>query len=300
MTDLTSTARLRELGAELRHLRVERGYNGIDMASRLSWTATMLSRAETGKRAMSPLEVATYSALCGVAGKRLDELLDLASEPDTYRLKPHDGQIPDALRALIFHESTASEIDSFQPIYIPGVVQTEDYARTVLNEIRFISDQSAIENRVQIRMSRRSVLTRINPAQCAFYIHENALSSHVGGPQVMYEQMLHLLFVSSRPQCSIRVVPRSAGARGMARGSFQIFGYPEGPPVVCVQHETTSEFLENKKELIAYRAVLDRVASVALDDTQSREFIVRVASDYERQGAAQHDAAGVAQEQSQR
>jgi hypothetical protein len=155
-----------------------------------------------------------------------------------------------------------------------------------------------IDRRVLIRLNRRSILTRSNPALCTYYVHENALLTPVSSAQVMYEQMLHLLFLGSRPQCSIRVVLRSAGARGMVEGSFQMFGYPEGSQVVCVQHETTSEFLESKEQITAYRTVLNRVASVALDDTQSRQFIVGVASDYERQGAAQHDSgAGVAEEQ---
>jgi hypothetical protein len=118
------------------------------------------------------------------------------------------------------------------------------------------------------------------------------LNNIVGGSQVMYEQMLQMLFMSSRPQCSIRVIPMSAGARGTAAGSFQVFGYPDGFPVVCVQHETTSEFLENPGDLASYRIVLDRVASVALNDAQSRELISGMASDYERQGAARHDGAG--------
>jgi transcriptional regulator with XRE-family HTH domain len=300
MTDFTSTARRRELGAELRQLREQRGYNGLDMANRLSWTATTLSRAETGKRGMSQLEVATYTAMCGVAGKRLDELLDLAAEPDDYRLKPHAGRIPDALQTLIFHETTAHEIVSFQSTYIPGITQTEDYARALFWESG-LEQPEDIEECVRNRMDRRIVLTRWNPAQCMLYVHENALRAPVGGPQVMYEQMLHLLFVDSRQQCSIRVIPVSAGGRGMAAGAFLIFGYPEGSPVVCVQHETTSEFLESEEDLAGYRTVLNRVASVALDEAQSREFIVQMASDYERQGAARHDQdagrpTGVAQE----
>jgi transcriptional regulator with XRE-family HTH domain len=300
MTDMTSTARRRELGAELRHIRERHGYNGIDMALRLGWAASAVSRAETGKRGMTALEVATYTALCGVAGEQLDELLDLAGEPDVYRVKPHGGRLPDELQTLIFHESTATEIDSFQSVYVPGITQTEDYTRALFHEIGI--DPSLIEDGVRNRVSRREVLTRRNPAQCTFWVHENVLRAPIGGPQVMSEQMLHLLFLGARPQCSIRVIPVSAGGKGTAAGPFQIFGYPEGLPVVCVQHETTSEFLESRSDLADYRAVLKRVASVALNDAQSREFIVRVASDYERQGAARHDdgagrPTGLAQEQ---
>jgi transcriptional regulator with XRE-family HTH domain len=296
MNDTTSTARRRELGAELRRIREQQGFNGLDMAHRLRWTPSMVSRAETGKRPMTQLEVATYTGLCGVAGPQQEALLELAVEPDDYRIKPH-GRIPDKLQALIFHESAALEIESFQPIYIPGIAQTEEYARAVFEDAGIIEPRE-IDNCVLIRKSRRIVITRPDPAQCTFYVHENALRAPVGGPRVMHEQMLHLLFLDNRPQCSIRVVPVAAGGLGMAAGSFQIFSYAEGTPLVCVQHEATSEFLESPDELACHRNVLRRVASVALDETQSREFIAWMASDYERRGVARHDeAGGLAEEQ---
>jgi transcriptional regulator with XRE-family HTH domain len=282
----------------LRRIRLQRGYNGMDLAARLNWTSTRLSRIETGKLPTSELEVATYTAMCGVAGERLDELLNLAAEPDDHRLKSHAGQLPDELKTLIFHETTATEIDNVDPVYIPGVTQTEDYARALFWE-GGLEEPTRIEECVRIRMLRHEILTKYNPPQCTFHVHENVLRVAVGGPQVMYEQMLHLLFLGTRPQCSIRVIPASAGSRGLAAGSFQIFGYPEGPSVISVQHETTSEFLESRKDLLSYRTVLKRLASVALDEAQSREFISWMASDYERQGAAEHaeGSTGVAEEQ---
>jgi Domain of unknown function (DUF5753) len=131
-------------------------------------------------------------------------------------------------------------------------------------------------------------------------VHENALRLQVGGTEVMHEQMLHLLFASGRPQCAIRVVPASAGPYGMVSGSFHIFGYPDGRPVVYVEHPTTSEFLESAKELVSYSAILNRVASVALTEAHSREFIAWMASEYEQQGATPHVEGELAQEQLQR
>lgn len=158
-------------------------------------------------------------------------------------------------------------------------------------------DPADMDERVEVRLSRRKVLTRVSPAQCAFYVHENALRMPVGGPRVMHEQMLHMLFATSRPQCSIRVVPTSAGPQGMVAGSFHIFRYSEGAPLVYLQHQTTSEFLESMKELRTYQGILNRIASVALTDAQSREFIAWMASEYEQQGAARHGSGpGVAQE----
>lgn len=296
MTDLISTARRRELGAELRRLRERTGINGHDMATRLEWTPTMISRVETGKRAVTQFEVLKYTTVCGVDAITQATLMDLAIEPDDYRIKSHAGKLPDELQALIFHESTASAIDIYEPVYIPGITQTEDYMR-VLFEAADLIDPADIESHVKTRLGRRSVLTRYNPAQCTLFVHENALRMQFGGPQVMYEQMLHLVFASSRPQCSIRVVPASAGPNGMAAGSFHIFSYPEGTPVICLQHETTCEFLESRKDLMRYRAVLNRVANVALSDAESRSFIADMAGRYEQQGAAQDGSGpGVAQE----
>jgi transcriptional regulator with XRE-family HTH domain len=287
MTIFVSTARRRELGAELRRIRESRGYNGQDMALHLNWTTTMLSRAETGKRPMTVAEVATYTGLCGVTGDRQRKLLDLLDEPDEYRIKPHDGQIPDQLRSLIFHESTASVIEMFEPIFVPGILQTPEYARALFEgSTRF--DVVDVDAWVDIRMSRREVLTRIDPALCTVFVHENALRMQIGDPQVMAEQMLQLVFATGRPQCSIRVVPCSAGVRGLAPGSFQIFSYADEPPVIYLPHETTSDFLENGRELLAYRAVLNRLATVALDGAQSLQWIAQMASDYER-GVARHD-----------
>jgi transcriptional regulator with XRE-family HTH domain len=299
MTIFVSTARRRELGAELRRIRESRGYNGMELAEQLQWTTTMLSRAETGKRPMTVAEVATYTGFCGVTGERQRKLLDLLDEPDDYRIKPHEGQIPDQLRSLIFHESTASYIEIFEPIFIPGITQTPEYARALLEEGGMV-DSADIDHLVDIRLGRRSVLTRIDPAMVSLFVHERALRMMVGGPQIMHEQLLHLLFASGRPQCSIRVVPDAAGVRGVAPGAFQIFGYTDDSPVVYLEHETTSEFLENGRELLAYRALLNRVARVALDDAQSRSWIAQIASAYE-QRAAQHDDAarrppGLAQE----
>lgn len=296
MTDLTSTARRRELGAELRRLRERLGLKGNDMAARLEWTPCQLSRVETGKRTMNPLDVIRYAAVCGLSITEQEHLFDLASEPDHHRVKHHNGTITDQLRTLIFQESTASTIEVFEPTFMPGLLQTEDYIRALFEETGKI-DPADVDDLVAVRLGRRQVLTRIYPAQSAFYVHEFALRMPVGGPCVMNEQMLHLLFACSRPQCSIRVVPASARGRGAGQGSFHIFGYPEGVPVVYLQHETASEFLEDRKELIAYRSVMNRVASVALDEARSREFIASMASEYERQGAAHHDRlGGLAQE----
>jgi len=188
----------------------------------------------------------------------------------------------------MFFESTATQIRSFEPVLIPGITQTADYARAVFEEAG-IEKSSSIEVFVQARISRTAVLTGPNPPKCTYLIHENALRLPIGSPRVMAEQLLHLLFLGDNPACAIRVVPVSAGGRGVVCGGFQIFGFKDDPPLVSVHHATTSEFLETDEEVASYRQSLKRVATVALDGAQSREWLARLASDYERQGDAWDD-----------
>lgn len=253
----------------------------------------MVSRVESGKRTTTKIEIANYTAVCGVVGAEQQEFLDLVVEPDDYRIKAHPGQIPDELRTLIFHESTAETIESFQPVFIPGILQTEDYARALFYDLGF-DDPMVVENGIRNRLARRIVLTRNDPAQCTFLVHEHALRGMVGSSKIMNDQMLHLVFASGRPQCSIRVIPASLGARGNTLSSFQIFGYAEDSPVVYLEQETTSTFLESRADLATYRRTAQRLANVALSDAQSREFFTRMASEYEGQGAP--NGGGLAEE----
>jgi transcriptional regulator with XRE-family HTH domain len=295
MSELQTTGRRREVGAELRRIRKEREWPAYKLAERLRWTASHISRSEAGKRRVTDVDVGHYLGMCGAGADVLEDLLELINEPDDFRLQRHQGRIPDQLRSLIFHESTATHIRSYQPTYIPGVFQTADYARALLEETGLV-ELPQIEGLVQVRLKRGAVVTGPKSPQCIYFIHENALRAPIGGPHVMYEQLLHLLFLGNRPQSAIRVVPVAAGGRGMTNGSFQIFDYKEDPPMVYLEHETTSEFLENDEEVARYRLVLKRVATVALDGQQSREFLAMMASDYERQGA-QHGTEGLAQKQ---
>jgi len=295
MGDIQTTGRRREVGAALKRIRQELGWPAYRLAERLDWTPSHISRSEAGKRKVTDVDAGYYLGMCGAPNGEVQEVLKAVREPDDYRLQLHQGQPVDRLRSLIFFESTAAEIYTVEPIYIPGFMQTPDYARALF-EGGGRANPAEIEDNVRARMSRHAVLDRSKPPKCVFYVHENALRMPVGGPGAMSEQLLHLLFLGDRAHCAIRVIPVSAGVPGMTVGSFHIFRFKEDPPVVYVQHETTSEFLENDYEMDAYRDILNRVASVALDGAQSRARLAAMAGSYERQGDAQGDTGGLAEE----
>ncbi|HEX3779147.1 MAG TPA: helix-turn-helix transcriptional regulator [Pseudonocardiaceae bacterium] len=282
MREATSTTRGRELRSMLRGIREKTEYTGQDLARHLGWSPTKMSRIETGHQPISEVDLTAYLAYCRVPGHQMYKLLELARDAHNgYCVRGHDEPMPDQLRTLVVEETTACAIRDFELNYVPGLAQTEGYIRALLHA-GGVARPAAIERWVQARVDRQNLLKGCNPPECAFYIHEQALRIPVGGAAVMHEQMLHLLFLDGRPHCSVRVVPTSAAAHGLCPSAFRIMEYADHLPVIYVETMTASLFLENKKDSDAYQLKLGMLGRVALDEGRSREFLVRLASEYDR------------------
>lgn len=294
------TARKRELGGELRRVREGAGYTGQDLAHRLGWSPTKLSRLETGSRQISEVDAAIYLATCGITRQEMNRILDLVREAGSdHRLQSHGEKLPDELRTVIFHEATASTIQSCELIFIPGLLQTEEYARALFTEGGQFTSES-MRLRVQARIDRQRLLRRPQPPGCTFYLHENALRSRIGSARIMQEQALQLVFLSSWDRCGIRIVPGSSGGRGLTHTSFQLMSYVDHDPVVYIEQDVASLFLDSKAHTDSYRRLVKRLDSVALDEGQSRRWLADLASEFERAQEGPDARAFVAQEQLQR
>jgi transcriptional regulator with XRE-family HTH domain len=281
MADDKITVHGRELGAELRRRRQLAGYQGQELARRLGWSHSKLSRLETGSRLASEVDIAMYLVSIGVPRDEIDPLLDLAREAlKDHHLTSHGEKLPDELKTLIFHEATAVAIESYELIAMPGLLQTEDYIRALLSYGKYKGD--SLEFRVQARVDRQSLLKRSNPPDCLFFLHENAVRTRVGSNAVMHEQFLHLVFLTNWRHCSIRVVPRSADGLGLASTSFHRMSYLEHSPVVEIDLEASSLFLDRTDDTNSYGEVLNRLDRVALDEEQSRRLFADLANEFDR------------------
>ena len=275
-----SSALSRELGAELRKAREKAGFVGYQLANRLGWSASKVSRAETGQQPLSEVDTAIFLSYCRVERNEIKYLMSVARElSDAYHLRPHGSGLPDELRTLIIQETTADVITQFELARIPGLLQTDDYARALFTAGTVPPKE--IGARVQARMDRQSLLARPQP-DITFFIHEAALRTPVGSNRVMHEQCLKLLFEVHRHGSVIRVIPIEQGAHAGMSGAFRIMQATGHHPVVYVETQTVSLFLEKASEVATYLQVVDKLALVALDGGQSRELIAQLASDYDR------------------
>lgn len=221
-----------------------------------------------------------YLACCRTPGDDIQQVLEFFREQYEHWVQPH-GQLTDELRSLITLETTATTIHSLELAYVPGLLQTEDYARAlIMSDVSIAKD--AIEPRVRARKDRQVLLRRHWPPQCMFFIHESALQLPVGSDAVMNDQLLHLVFASARPHITIRVIPTAAGPHAGISGPFRLMTYPKAQPVVYVENEVASLFLDGSAYVGRYRQILSRLADVALDKEESRSWLAQRASDHDR------------------
>jgi transcriptional regulator with XRE-family HTH domain len=282
MTWHDSSARSRELGEELRKRRQHVGLTGSELAHQLGWSPSKVSRIESGVIGVSEVDAAIYLTFCGVLKEELGELLDLARQDDTTTwVQEHGGRLPDELRTLVYHETTAASIASYEPMLVPGLLQTEDYARAVF-EFAEVVPKNRIGDALQVRLDRQAVLRKPDPPDCLFYLREAGLRSKVGSNRIMHEQLLHLVFLISRPQHQIRLVPADAGPHEAWGGMFMVMGFATHAPVVYVEILTNSVFLEKPSDVQIYHDVLKRLDRAALDAGQSRQLLAQLASEFDK------------------
>ena len=275
------TVRSRVLGAELRRRREAAGLEAAQLAHWLCWSPSKICNMERGTRGISETDAAMYLGFCRTKGQDLKEVLSFFHEHGDHWLQPHGLQLSDELRGLIVLESTATQIDWFEQSMIPGLLQTASYSRGLFYDSGLVAPEH-VEALVRARKARQAVLHRTNPPTCTFFIHEFALHMEVGGPGVMNDQLLHLVFTSDLPHVSIRVIPASAGPHAGLGGPFLVLEHAMHKPVVYLELETTSLFINRPETVARYREIESNLAAIALDEGQSRSWLARRASEFDR------------------
>lgn len=231
---------------------------------------------ETGHAAITELAATAYLAHCGATAKEAAAVLKLAKDTE-------DGYLVrrDVLRNLVLHETTAARVSATAPLLVPGLLQTEDYARAVMRSPeQYTEDQ--IDSMVAIRMGRQELLTRAPRPEFTYFIYEAALHSPIGNNRVMNEQMLHLAFMTSHPGMQIRIVPVRQGSRAACANQFTLMDFANHGPVLYVENPFAGMFVENAEAIASASNYLDKLASDALDGGQSRELIAYMANEYDR------------------
>src|SRR6266540_6460940 len=186
--------RQRRVSTELRELRKKAGLTCAEAAEALGTSVTKISRMETGERGLYADDVAALLGLYRVPAKHREQLLDLvrnSGEPNWWQLKPSD--LPTEWRDLIALEADAVTITNFEPLVVPGLLQTEEYATALMTGINPELSESDVKALVATRMGRKTLLAQRNAPALHAIVDETVLRRPVGEPGVMRRQLQHLL-----------------------------------------------------------------------------------------------------------
>ncbi|MCP2168475.1 helix-turn-helix domain-containing protein [Goodfellowiella coeruleoviolacea] len=290
MGDALSTVQGRALGEELRIRREAQKLTGTYLAHILGWDPSKVSRMETGKTRFRVQDVIAYLAVCRVTGADRDRLLYMAAHANEPDLLDRDSDGLD-MRTKIYlrHEWDAVHIVNYEPLLIPGLLQTPGYMREAARAEDVPEEK--IEPLVTAKQQRQHVLRGEFPTPAGFFIHEHALRCRFEDPEVMREQLVHLIFKASRPHLTIRVVPASLGLKALAN-PFVLMELPERRAVVYMEAAVAGVFLEQKKDIEMCRKEWKRLDNLALDEAESRVFLAGLANEQGSPERTQDDLPG--------
>jgi transcriptional regulator with XRE-family HTH domain len=278
------SVRARQLAAELRRLRDAATLTGEEAAGRLGWSPSKISRIETGTTAPGPADLRRLLDLYEVSGTqrgRLELLGQTAGQRGWW--DAYSDTLGPEYTALIALEAEAESVRWYSPMLVPGLLQTERYARQVISSGLLIAPPGEVERRVQVKMTRQRVLAGDNPAQLSVVLDEAAVLRMVGGAGIMREQLAHLAKMASRPTVTVQVLPLSAGPHPATTGEFTILAFPEliAPDVVYLENMTSDLYVEREGEVYRYGMAFDRLRELALTPEKSAQLITEQADSIE-------------------
>jgi transcriptional regulator with XRE-family HTH domain len=263
------TVRRRRLAGELRRFREAADLTIDEVGEKLECSASKVSRIETGHVGVTPRDTRDMLELYGITGDEQEALVQLAREARTRGWWHAYNEV--FTGTFVGLEADASSLHAYQALLVPGLLQTERYARTVIRAMRPDADDSEVKRRVAARMARQELLADPAPPEYWAVIDEAVLHRVVSGPEVMAEQLYRILTVAKMPHVTIQVVPFGAGAHPGMEGPFLILGFPEqaDPDVVYVDGTSNGLYLEMPPDVRRYTLMFDHLRAAALkpDDT---------------------------------
>jgi transcriptional regulator with XRE-family HTH domain len=278
-----STVPRRQLGRYLRDLRNSQRLTVRAAAERLEWSEAKIWRIETGQVSLRSLDVETMCRIYGAAPDLTEALMGLAKETKARGWWHAYGDvIPEGFDVYIGLEESAKSISWYESELVPGLLQTESYARAVIAADKPGVGNEEIDRRVHVRIERQTLLTRVTAApDLSIALNEAILRRPVGGAEVMSGQIRRLLDASELPNVALRVMPFSAGLHlGIMAGPFEILRFPlngdgraSEPPTVYVDGFTGDLYLDKPKEIDRYDEAFGSIWSASLSEKASRNLL---------------------------
>jgi transcriptional regulator with XRE-family HTH domain len=274
------TIRRRELGALLRKLRADLGLTAEEVTARLLFSPTKLSRIETGQSGASARDIRDLCDLYGVTDPAEREHLMVLAREGKQRGWWQDYDLPYA--TYVGLEAEAASIDVYQSGAVPGLLQTEGYARAMLRvQVPPFSEQE-LELRVRARLTRQALLEPDDGPSYHAVLDEAALHRVVGGPSVMRAQLERIGQAAQRSNITVQIIPLEAGAHPAMESVFSILNFEQDlvSDIVYVEGLVGNIYLERLPDLERYREIFSHLRTMALNPADSIALVTSILASY--------------------
>ncbi|MFF3503769.1 helix-turn-helix domain-containing protein [Streptomyces sp. NPDC003247] len=283
-SNVNPTVRRRRLGQELRKLREDKGMTAEQVADRLLVSQSKISRLENGRRSISQRDVRDLCGVYEVEDQRIvDSLMQMAKDSRQQGWWHAFGDVPYSV--YIGLETDAASLRVYDPQVVPGLLQTRQYAETLISGALPETAPTEIEKRVQVRMRRQErISAEENPLRLWTVMDEAALRRVVGNRSLMRDQLEYLVEQSQLPHVTVQVIPFEMGAHPGLNGQYAILEFPDASDssVVYIEGVTSDLYLEKPNDVQKYSVMYEHLRAQALNVDQSRQFIADIAKDYAR------------------
>ncbi|WNV84021.1 helix-turn-helix transcriptional regulator [Umezawaea sp. Da 62-37] len=264
------------LGSQLRRLREAAEITRADAGYSIRGSESKISRLELGRVGLKERDVADLLTMYGVTDKTdretFLEMVKRSNQPGWWHR--FNDLMPDWFQDYVGLEEAAVRILTYELQFMPGLMQTEDYARAIASHGRPDSAGQDVERRVGLRMNRQKILHRSGAPRLWAVVDESVLHRPIGGREVMLAQLDHLLELTKEPQITLQVVPYQLSGYA-AEGPFTMlrFGEPELPDLVYIEHLAGALYLDKRDEVELYGRVFDRLTVDALTPDRTRQML---------------------------
>ncbi|CAL9448422.1 helix-turn-helix transcriptional regulator [Streptomyces werraensis] len=277
------TARRRRLSIELKKLREKSALTCAQVGQALDWSGSKVNRMETGSGRVQPSDVDALCRFYGTSDELREFLKSLAREAKTRGWwQVHGAGVPEWFNIYIGLEQDASTLRQYQCEVLPGLMQTEAYARELHTTGAHMSAED-IDRAVRVRLERQEMLTRPDAPEAWFVVNEAAVRNVIGDREVMREQLERILETTELPSVTLQVLPFDSGTYP-ATGSFTMLGFPapEDPDLVYRDGITDAVYLEGEHHVREYTRAFDGLRAAALSPQRSARLVQSVVKEYSK------------------
>ncbi|GAA1806579.1 helix-turn-helix transcriptional regulator [Actinomadura chokoriensis] len=270
------------LARELRSLRGQAGLSQEAVAEEMGWNESKLTRIENDKSRVLVRDVKRLLGLYKVEGDAADAMLELARlarEPDWWH--QYSGAIPEWLQVYVVLEASASHIFGYESEFVPGIMQTDAYARSIMSTAPYPDTEAEIEEKIAVRAARQARLTRDDPLEAWFVLNEAVIRRMVGGRDVMREQIEHLIKLARLRNVTLQILPFASGEHGAMHGMFYLleFAAPDDPDKVYMEQHIGGLYAQKPPEVSRYRLISDHLRAQALGPEQTIVMLRKLAEE---------------------